>query len=53
MDYAAKLKAGGVATELRVVPGAMHGFLRARAYSELARSEFSRLCGWIMEALKR
>ncbi|HEY7688196.1 MAG TPA: alpha/beta hydrolase [Dongiaceae bacterium] len=52
VDYAAKLKAGGVATDLRVVPGAMHGFLRARAYSELARSEFSRLCAWIAGRLQ-
>jgi acetyl esterase len=53
VDYAAKLRAGGVATELRVVAGAMHGFLRARAYSELARSEFSTMCRWIKRILAR
>ena len=53
VDYAAKLRAGGVDTELRVVAGAMHGFLRARAYSELARREFSIMCRWIADALRR
>lgn len=52
VDYAAKLKAGGVATELRVVAGAIHGFLRARAYSELARREFSRMSEWIAGRLR-
>jgi acetyl esterase len=52
VDYAAKLKEGAVPTELRVVAGAMHGFLRARAYSELARSEFSHMCRWITERLR-
>lgn len=52
VEYAAKLKDGAVPTELRIVAGSMHGFLRARAYSDLARSEFSRLCQWIVERLR-
>ena len=32
-------------------PGAMHGFLRARAYSELARREFTLLCEWLKDRL--
>ncbi|HVR67605.1 MAG TPA: alpha/beta hydrolase [Verrucomicrobiae bacterium] len=52
VDYARRLSEGGVATELRVVPGTMHGFLRARAYSELARREFTLMCEWIKDRLK-
>jgi acetyl esterase/lipase len=51
VDYARRLTKGGVTTELRVVSGAMHGFLRARAYSELARREFTLMCEWIKDRL--
>jgi len=53
VDYAEKLKEGAVPTELRVVAGAMHGFLRARAYSELARAEFTRMCEWLKVQLAK
>lgn len=49
--YAQKLQAADVATELRIAEGTMHGFLRARAYSLLARDEMSAVCGWISGAL--
>ncbi len=49
--YAEKLKAANVTTELRIADGTMHGFLRARAYSKLARDEMSAMCGWIGERL--
>lgn len=47
VDYAERLQAAGVATELRVPQGTIHGFLRARAYSEVARAEMSAMCAWI------
>lgn len=53
VDYAERLTAAGVATELRVPDGTIHGFLRARAYSEIARSEMSAMCRWIRERLAR
>lgn len=49
--YAEKLRAADVATELRVAEGTMHGFLRARTYSKLARDEMSAMCRWIAETL--
>jgi acetyl esterase len=49
--YAGKLEAAGVATVLRVAEGTMHGFLRARAYSALARSEMTAMCDWMKERL--
>lgn len=51
IDYADRLQTAGVATKLRVVEGTMHGFLRARAYSKLARDEMSAMCAWIKARL--
>jgi acetyl esterase len=47
VDYAERLQAAGVPTKLRIPKGTIHGFLRARAYSEVARSEMTALCEWI------
>lgn len=49
--YAEKLRAADVETELRIAEGTMHGFLRARAYSKLARDEMSTMCKWIAKRL--
>jgi acetyl esterase len=51
LDYAERLRAAGVSTTLRRPAGTIHGFLRARQYSELARQEFSAMCRYIVEAL--
>ncbi|MEZ5923848.1 MAG: alpha/beta hydrolase [Hyphomicrobiaceae bacterium] len=51
VDYAERLAAAGVATELRIVEGTMHGFLRARAYSEVARTEMTAMCRWVRARL--
>jgi acetyl esterase len=42
--YAERLRAAGVAVELRDAPTLVHGFLRARAFSEVATAEFQSLC---------
>jgi acetyl esterase len=51
VDYAKRLRAVGTPTVLRIAEGAIHGFLRARAYSALAREEMSVLCRWIRDRL--
>jgi acetyl esterase len=51
VDYAAQLRAAGVETLLCIPAGTIHGFLRARGYSELARQEFSALCAFLSERL--
>ena len=51
VDYAARLREAGVETTLRVPPGTIHGFLRARQYSGLARQEFSTMCAFIRDSL--
>lgn len=40
-DYAARLRAAGVAVTERVAPGMCHGFLRAVAFSQPARDEMA------------
>ena len=47
-QYAGMLAKAGVETDFRVMPGSIHGFLRARFVSEAARAEFAR----VAEALK-
>lgn len=47
VDYAERLTAAGVPTKLKIPKGTIHGFLRARAYSEVARSEMTAMCEWI------
>ena len=42
--YAARLTAAGVAAELEVAPGLVHGSLRARFDSAAAGRAFDRLC---------
>lgn len=51
VDYAERLRRAGVATELRVPAGTIHGFLRARQYSELARREFSAMCAFVRKVV--
>ncbi|MGF1608243.1 MAG: alpha/beta hydrolase [Kiloniellales bacterium] len=50
LDYAARLEAAGVPTTLRLVPGTIHGFLRAQPVSALARAEMA-LLGNVTRAL--
>jgi acetyl esterase len=50
--YGERLRAAGVPTEIRVVPGTMHTFLRARFVSALAEAEFQHLCKVIREHLE-
>lgn len=50
-EYAGRLHAAGVPCEFREVPGAIHGFYRARFVSDLARAEFSYLTSHIRAAL--
>jgi acetyl esterase len=50
LDYAARLEAAGVPTTLRLVPGTIHGFLRAQPVSALARAEMA-LLGDVTRAL--
>lgn len=53
VDYAERLQAAGVPTKLRIPKGTIHGFLRARAYSEVARAEMTAMCEWIKGRLVR
>lgn len=52
-EYAQRLTKDNVPTDFHVVPGVVHGFLRARFVSELAASEFSRMCSSFCQALSR
>jgi acetyl esterase len=49
-EYAARLQAAGVATQLRIAPGMCHGFLRAVRFSAAARAEM-RWLGDVFQAL--
>lgn len=48
--YAQRLRAAGVATDLRVGRGLIHGHLRAGGVCRAAAREFDALCGWIRRA---
>ncbi|WP_431280950.1 alpha/beta hydrolase [Humitalea sp. 24SJ18S-53] len=50
--YAEKLQAHGVAATMRTAPGMVHGFVRARRWSQVAEREFQVLCAAIREALE-
>lgn len=45
--YAEALQAAGVPVVLDRGPGLIHGYLRAKAYSERARASFERMCQWL------
>lgn len=45
--YAEALQAAGVPVELDRGPGLIHGYLRAKAYSEKARASFEGMCQWL------
>ncbi|MFA7667128.1 MAG: alpha/beta hydrolase [Burkholderiaceae bacterium] len=52
LEYAERLRGDGVATECRVLPGCIHGLLRARFVSEAASEAFDRLCDALRQALR-
>lgn len=52
-DYAARLRAAGVAVTERVAPGMCHGFLRAVRFSAPARDEMRRLGAAFRTLLQR
>jgi acetyl esterase len=49
--YADKLRSAGIAVEVRVGAGMIHGFLRARRLSAAVDAEFHLLCGALRQAL--
>ncbi|MVW79532.1 alpha/beta hydrolase [Bordetella sp. 02P26C-1] len=51
LRYAEKLRAAGTDAQTRVGKGMIHGFLRARRFSEVAESEFQALCDALRKAL--
>ena len=51
--YAEALQAAGVPVVLDRGPGLIHGYLRAKAYSEKARSSFERMCQWLEQVHAR
>ena len=51
--YAEALQAAGVPVTLDRGPGLIHGYLRAKAYSEKARASFERMCQWLKDGHAR
>jgi acetyl esterase len=51
VDMAKRLRAAGVAAELRVYRGATHSFLEAMAVSRIARTALAEASAWLAERL--